>query len=143
MSLSSPLFRLRLVNRDTKVVYELTNATSKAGHTSTWPKFAPATQPGGLMFLTFNSKLDYGFFLPNNAGGAPQLWMTTIDVRKLQTSADDPSSAPVWLPFQDVIERNYLGLWTERVVCRVDAGKSIGCADHEICNQGACAMVGP
>jgi hypothetical protein len=138
-----PNARLRLVNRDTKVVYELANATSRPGRTTTWPKFAPASQAGGLMFLTFNAKIDYGFYLPNNAGSSPQLWMTTIDVRKLQTPDDDASSPPVWLSFQDVRERNYLGLWADQIGCRVEAGKSIGCGDHETCNQGACAMVAP
>ncbi len=138
-----PNARLRLVNRDTKVVYELRNATSGLLRTSTWPKFAPASQAGGLMFLTFNSKIDYGFFLPNNAGGSPQLWMTTIDVRKLQAPTDDPSSPPVWLSFQDVRERNYLGLWAERIGCRGEGRSSVGCADHEVCDQGACAMVAP
>jgi Tol biopolymer transport system component len=135
--------RLRLVNRDTKVVYELRNASPPPARTATWPKFAPASQAGGLMFLTFNAKLDYGFYLPHNAGGSPQLWMTTIDVRKLQALTDDASSPPVWLSFQDVRERNYLGLWADRIDCRVEAGKSIGCADHELCDKGACAMVAP
>ena len=135
--------RLRLVNVATKAVYELTNATWKAQSTSTWPKFAPAMQAGGLMFLTFNSKIDYGFFLPNNAGGVPQLWMSTIDVGKLPQAGADASSPPVWLPFQDVTQRNYLGDWTERVGCRVEAGQSIGCGTNEICNAGSCAMVAP
>jgi hypothetical protein len=135
--------RLRLVNRDTKVVYELRNASPPPARTATWPKFAPASQAGGLMFLTFNAKIDYGYFLPNNAGGSPQLWMTTIDVRKLQAPTDDASSPPVWLSFQDVRERNYLGLWADRIACRLEAGKSIGCADHEVCDNGACAMVPP
>jgi hypothetical protein len=135
--------RLRLVNRDTHVVFELAAASGKAGSTSTWPKFAPFTQAGGLMFLTFNAKLDYGFFLPNNAGGVPQLWMTVLDVSKLATGAD-ASRPPVWMPFQDVTLRNYLGTWSETVGCRADAnGQSVGCGDHETCHAGACAMVAP
>ncbi|HVZ71544.1 MAG TPA: hypothetical protein VHJ20_04140 [Polyangia bacterium] len=136
--------RLRLVNRDTHAVFELAAATGGVGRTSTWPKFAPGVQAGGLMFLTYNSRIDYGFYLSNNTNemtGQTQLWMTTIDVRKLQTAASDPSSPPVWLPFQAVTERNYLGVWAEHIGCRVENGQSIGCGDHEICDKGACAMV--
>src|SRR5262249_36772286 len=71
--------RLRLVNVDTKVVVELAAASGTANRTSTWPKFAPFSQAGGVMFLTFNAKLDYGFLLPNSATGQPQLWIAAID----------------------------------------------------------------
>jgi hypothetical protein len=138
--------RLRLVNRDTKAVFELAAASGAMGSTVTWPKFAPFTQAGGLMFLTFNAKLDYGFFLPNNAGsasGTPQLWMTVIDTSKLQQPGADPSRPPVWLPFQRVTDHNYLGTWSETVGCRVDNGTSIGCGSQETCHAGACAMVAP
>jgi hypothetical protein len=142
-SYSQPNASLRLVNRDTKIVYKLLKGSGAPGHTSTWPKFAPFAQAGGLMFLSFNAKLDYGYFLLDNVKrGTPQLWLTAIDVRKLQAAGDDPSSPPVWLPFQDVVERNYLGVWSERVGCRVEAGKSIGCGANETCANGACAMLG-
>ena len=134
--------RLRLVNRDTKAVYELGAASGEPGRTATWPKFAPFTQAGGLMFLTFNAKLDYGFFLPNNAmGGAPQLWMTAIDASKPLQVGADPSRAPVWLPFQDVGQRNYSTAWAQTIGCRVDNGTSVGCGANQVCNAGACAMV--
>jgi hypothetical protein len=139
-SYDQPNARLRLVNVASKTVYELTNATWKAASTSTWPKFAPDMQ-SGLMFLTYNSKIDYGFFLPS--GGVPQLWMSTIDVGKLAQAGADASSAPVWLPFQDVTQANYLGAWAERVGCRIEANRSIGCGLNEICSDGACAMVAP
>jgi TolB protein len=135
--------RLRLVNVDTKALFELAAASGKAGSTSTWPKFAPFSQAGGLMFLTFNAKLDYGFILPNNAGGEPQLWMTVIDTNKLQQAGADPSRPPVWLPFQSVMQRNYGSAWAEAIGCRLEAGKSVGCGANEVCNAGACAMVAP
>jgi hypothetical protein len=131
--------RLRLVNRDTKIVSELAAASGKAGSTSTWPKFAPASQAGGLMILTFNSKMDYGFFQRGSAMDLPQMWMTVLDVGKLQQAGADASRPPIWLPFQDVTQRNYLGCWAERVGCKANSG----CGDHEICNAGACAMVAP
>jgi hypothetical protein len=132
--------RLRLANRDTHAVYELDNATQEPGRSATWPKFAPFSQAGGLMFVTFNSKIDYGFYSPDG-GILAQMWLTAIDVRRLQ-GGQDASAPPVWLPFQDVNSFNYLSAWSERVGCRVDAsGASIGCGDAEVCSQGACAMV--
>jgi hypothetical protein len=143
-SYRQPQARLRLVNRDTLTIYELKKATVAMGRTATFPKFAPIAQSGGLMFLTFNSKNDYGFFVRNNADGSAQLWITSIDPAKLHQATDDPSTAPVWLPFQSARERNYLGSWSERIGCRVDgAGTSVGCGVNEVCSNGACAMVTP
>jgi hypothetical protein len=69
--------------------------------------------------------------------------LTSIDPNKIP-AGDDPSTVPVWLPFQSAKERNYLGSWSERVGCRVDAaGSSVGCGVNEVCSNGACAMVAP
>src|SRR4029079_12273478 len=101
--------------------------------TSSWPKFAPFVQASGsLMFLTFNSKIDYGFRLPNSTRAPDkmeaQLWLSAIDLARL--GSGDPSLPPVWLPFQDVTQRNHLGFWTEQVDCRVDAtGAGVGCGE--------------
>jgi hypothetical protein len=143
-SYDQALARLRLVARSGGTVYELGRATQGAGHTSSWPKFAPFSQAGGsVFFITFNSKIDYGLMLPNSRAPAPvpQLWMAAIDLRRLP---DDPSFAPLWLPFQDVTENNHLGFWTEHVGCRVDAnGVSIGCDDGQACIEGACTVIVP
>jgi TolB protein len=133
--------RLRLVNVDTKVVVELTAATGTPGRTSTWPKFAPFSQAGGVMFLTFNTKLDYGFLLPNSATGQPQLWIAAIDGSKPLQAGVDPSRPPVWLAFQDVTQRNYATAWAQTVGCSASGGKDVGCGAGEICNAGVCAMV--
>jgi hypothetical protein len=131
--------RLRLVNVDTKVVVELAAATSAVNRMTSWPKFAPFAQPGGLMFLTFNAKLDFGFLLPDNAGGNPQLWMAAIDASQPLQVGVDPSRAPVWLPFQATKDQNYSTSWAEAVGC----SKSADCGASQICNAGACAMVAP
>jgi hypothetical protein len=133
--------RLRLVDVGTKVVVELSAATNVMNRTSSWPKFAPFAEAGGLMFLTFNARLDYGFLLPDNAGGTPQLWMAAIDSSKPLQVGVDPSYAPVWLPFQNVSQHNYATSWAETVGCGV--GKTVGCGDSEVCNSGICAMVAP
>jgi hypothetical protein len=132
--------RLRLVSRQGGRVYELGRATQAIGKTSTWPKFAPFQQAGGqLIFLTFNSKMDYGLVLQNSAdptGGAPQLWFAAIDLRRLDSG--DPSSAPIWLPFQEVRQRNHLGFWTEKVSCQTGTSP---CGEDEVCVQGGCTPI--
>jgi hypothetical protein len=134
--------RLRLVSRDGGQVYELTRATQGIGHTSTWPKFAPFIQDGGqTLFLTYNSKIDYGFLLKNTMLPAPQthpqLWFSAIDLRKLST---DPSYAPIWLPFQEVTQNNHLGYWTEIITCARSTGS--GCDTNEqSCVNGSCVPI--
>ncbi len=144
-SYDNPNARLRLVARDGGRVFELGRATQGIGKTSTWPKFTPFVQGRGrILFLTFNSKMDYGFVLKNSRapqGGWPQLWLSAIDLDELD--AGDPSSAPIWLPFQEVTQRNHLGHWTERVVCRAGAATTGGCGENERCDQGQCVRVIP
>lgn len=140
-SYDSPQSRLRLVARGGGMIHELTRATFAIGKTSTWPKFAPFMQANGnLMFITFNSKMDYGFLLPNGRfqqdQARPQLWLSAIDLRKLEMG--DPSYPPVWLPFQDTRQRNHLGYWTEQVVCSAAQGADSGCAEGETCENGQC-----
>jgi hypothetical protein len=117
--------RLRLVSLADSKLYELGNATQMVGLTSTWPKFAPFLDPSGnVMYITFNSKLDYGAALKNSLlpqeQKRPQLWMSGIDLRQL--ASGDPSFAPVWLPFQQVDQNNHLGYWTEKVICSLEGG---------------------
>jgi len=116
--------RLRLVRRTGGDIYELSHAMPELDKWSTYPKFAPfsAGQSGDLMFLTFNSKVNYGLILDNDArptDRVAQLWMSAIDVSKLP---DDPSSPPIWLPFQDPGQAGHLGIWTSEVRCRPDLG---------------------
>lgn len=114
--------RLRLVHKNGGEIYELTRATQSVDSWSTFPKFAPF-QDGGLMYLTFNSKIDYGLLLDNSSRDdlekKAQLWMSAIDVGKLP---EDPSHAPIWLPFQDATQSSHLGIWTNDVKCRSDLG---------------------
>ncbi len=133
---------LMLVARGGGPVYELMRATQGAGNWSTLPKFAPfpPSEQGGLMFLTYNSKIDYGLLLRNSSFGEgdryAQLWMAAIDVTKLP--GDDPSSAPVWLPFQNFTHQSHFGYWTREVKCRTDAEP--GCGPDEECVNGLCLV---
>jgi hypothetical protein len=69
--------------------------------------------------------------------------LAAIDL-SLLTLDSDPSSAPIWLPFQEIDQNNHLGFWTQGVGCRVDAqGASIGCGDGEFCDRGLCKWVVP
>jgi hypothetical protein len=136
-SYDQKMARLRLVKVDSGQVYELKNATHEVGKWSTYPKFAPfrAGEQGTLMFLTFNSKINYGLVVDNDektsdSARLAQLWMSAVDLAKLP---EDPSSAPIWLPFQDATQPGHLGLWTNDVKCRTDLGGT-GCAFGQRCD---------
>jgi len=132
--------RLQLVRVEDGTVFELTNATYEQGKWSTYPKFAPFTSGSGLSFLTFNSKIDYGLIQDNSAKPddkkVAQLWMSAVDTTKLPA---DPSSPPIWLPFQDPTQPGHLGLWTKDVKCRTDVGGSF-CAFGQVCMGGVCLV---
>ncbi len=119
--------RLRVAHFPDGRVYELTRATQGVGVTSTWPKFSPLND-NNEMFITFNSMMPYGIEVPT---GAPaQLWLSVLNFDNLP---DDPSSAPVWLPFQSFGQKNHLAYWTDTVPCRTDVSENQGCGPDETC----------
>lgn len=102
-----------------------------AGH-STWPKFAPFAQGPNknLMFITYTSAMPYGTILPQ--GGLTQLWLFAVDVSKIGT--DDPSYAPIWIPYQDPTDASLSPYWTEVIPCYAQAGGVCsGCVAGETC----------
>jgi len=134
-SYQNPQARLRLVARTGGTPVELARAGDGLG--ASWPRFAPVA--GSVLYLTFDSKRDYGYLLRNAVdpmGGHPQVWLAGVDLRKLP---GDPSSAPVWLPFQDLHVANALGSWAERLVC----GPRSPCPDRARCDGGRCVRVAP
>ncbi len=133
-SYDQPNSRLRLVHFPYDGhVYDLARATQGVGLTSTLPKFAPldpnSPNPNEF-FLTFNSKMPYGIEVPDNSPA--QLWMSVLDITRLP---DDPSSAPVWLPFQSFGQKNHLAYWTETVPCRTDVDPTEECGPDETCDR--------
>lgn len=148
--------RLRLVEVATGRVYELGAATQGQNSTSTWPKFTPFDQDGGdLMFISFSSKIDYGYVLqqqnlkdgqtPSTSPPGwkhPQIWMSAVSLANLRAGRD-PSYAPIWLPYQETTQDNHIPYWTEVITCddNVDVA---GCAPDEICTpQGTCQPIVP
>lgn len=137
--------RLRLVSSDGARLVELGRAVHEPGKAATWPRFAPVSQAGGkLLFISFDSNMDYGYLLKNGIdplGGWPQLWLAAVDLRKLPAApaVGDPSSAPVWLPFQDPRLASVLGAWTERLVC----GERSPCGAGASCDAGRCVPAAP
>jgi hypothetical protein len=145
LSYDQPNARLRVVHRDGGPIYDLLNATQGVGNTSTLPKFAPFIQADGSMVFTFNSKVDYGFLLDNSAQPLPelrlpQLWLSFFDPERIDDE-EDPSSPPVWLPFQSIDQRNHLGLWTERVSCGEGNEQVSVCGPDELCIDNSCRVL--
>jgi hypothetical protein len=132
--------RLRLVSRhDKDRIFDLGAATQVEGVGSTWPKFSPIPV-GSPFYLTYSSKMDYGLLLRNSELTSylyPQLWMSVIDVDRLEGAAPgsvDPSAAPVWLPFQELNQRNHLGYWAEKVACDPEDELSCGLDEDAFCD---------
>jgi hypothetical protein len=146
-SYDQPNSRLRLVHFPSATaspydghVYDLDRATQGVGLTSTLPKFAPQqmnTPNPNEFFITFNSKMPYGIEVPDNSPA--QLWMSVLDITRLP---EDPSSAPVWLPFQSFGQKNHLAYWTENVPCRTDVDPGEECGPDETCEPEPGAQTG-
>jgi hypothetical protein len=105
--------RLRLINRTTRNVRDLGFATYGMDG-SKFARFAPTGLNGcQTVFITFQSEMNYGV-LRRNSPEWPQLWMAAID---LSSPASDPSSPPIWLPFQDYQQKNLLPAWSDFIPC--------------------------
>ena len=104
---------------------ELAIANGAGRNTVSWPKWSPFTtkvKGGTVMWVTVASNRDYGFrdVHPHDANGNPnggvtQLWLVAFDPAKASAN-QDPSFAPVWLPFQDVTSSNHIGQWATQIV---------------------------
>ena len=141
ISYDQPNARLRVVHFPDGRVYDLNRATQGVGLTSTLPKFAPLPTNGhNQLFITFNSKMPYGVEVPSNIPA--QLWLSMLlDFDRLP---DDPSSAPVWLPFQSFGQKNHLAYWCDEVPCRTDVPPEQECGSDETCQgRGLPSRTGP
>jgi hypothetical protein len=145
--------RLRLASADIDnqtcpgaTCYELARASQGTSVSSTWPKLSPFSQSNDqVLFVTFSSKIDYGFALVNTGPSGvhrAQLWMAAIDLRAVEPGGD-PSLPPFWLPFQDITETNHLPFWTAQVACTTDGVAYAGCGAGAVCENGVCKVVGP
>jgi hypothetical protein len=133
-SYDQPNARLKLAHFPDGRVYDLARATQGVGLSSTLPKFAPLPSDGHQqLFITFNSKMPYGVEVPKDSPA--QLWLSVLDLDRLP---DDPSGAPVWLPFQNFGQKNHLAYWTDHVACRADLITDQGCGPDENCRDGEC-----
>jgi hypothetical protein len=134
-SFNNPVTRLRLVRRDGGGgILDLARAMPDGmGAGTTFPRFAPTGQQDcQLLFITFHSRMNYGVLRRNSTaseGGWQQLWMSALDLSR----PGDPSTPPVWLPFQDINQKNVLPSWSAAVPCAGDR-----CDQDAVCQSGRC-----
>jgi hypothetical protein len=109
--------------------YTWSDAMLSQGRYSSWPKFTPFAQAdGSLFFVSFNTRVDYGFLAKEKT----QIWMFAVDTAKV--GSGDPSSAPIWLPYQEIEDESLTPYWTEDLPCQADpAGGCSGCVAGESC----------
>lgn len=110
--------QLRLVSVKGGEPFELTTANTivnngvvATGVSNNQPTWAPTTD-GGVLWIAFQSKRDYGFVLGPGSkvgSGKNQLWVAAIDVSKL--GKGDPSFPAFRLPFQELTENNHRPFW--------------------------------
>ena len=126
---------IRMVGRDGASTYEL--AGLNAGTTSSYyPTFSPFDE-GGYFWLAFFSTREYGNQYAGTRGTERrQLWVAAID--STPTPGTDPSSAPYWIPQQDVTHENMAAFWAPEA-CRAD-GRT--CAVSGDCCSGFCRDTG-
>lgn len=121
--------QIMLVRRADGQTFELAKGSNGKGTTlsSTWPQWAP-TMGNRYAWLAYGSERPYGHELtPQNAscgglvqgqGSCKQLWVMAIDVQKLKdpTNKADPSSAPFWIPGQNIHAQYVSPQWTKAVL---------------------------
>jgi hypothetical protein len=138
VSYDNPSATLRLARSDgSGVVSELPLVNQGGGHTAGWPRFVWSTS--APWWFTFHAKLDYGVQLKNHEvagpkGGLSQIWLATLDPARLP---QDPSSAPIWLPFQDARQINNMAV-PAPIACAPAQFPPGGCAAGETCAAGLC-----
>jgi hypothetical protein len=133
--------RLHLIKRDAPAtIYDLGKANGPTDSAAGYPKFAPTSfNRCNTFFLTFQSRKDYGVVRVTSQTSDtvwPQLWMTSIDLSKIGV-VPDPSSPPLWLPFQDPGNKNLLGVWTAQIACD---GAPTSCGTGAVCSAGRCVV---
>ncbi len=85
--------------------------------TNSWPKWTPFVQtygPAGetLYYFTLSSKRNYGWALGKDVRS--QIWMSSFRPSSIATDAG--SSAPFWLPFQDLATSNHNAQWVQTII---------------------------
>ena len=119
--------QIMAVRRSDGHVFELDNGSNNSASltSNTWPQWAP-TEGSRYAWIAYGSERPYGHLLtPDNhsCGGlvqgqssCKQLWVMAVDKAKLANGIIDPSSAPFWIPGQDINEQYVSPQWTQSVI---------------------------
>ena len=110
-SYANPSAELWLMAKDGTYQTRLDTANSVGELQNSFPRWGPLPDDD-VLWLAFSSTRPYPVD-PNfdrYLMWLPQIWVTAIEPEKI-LNAEDPSSAPFWLPAQDSQSDNHLAIW--------------------------------
>ena len=96
---------LWLMSRDGSIDIRLDNANGFEPIQNSYPRWGPLPDDD-VLWLAYSSRRLYPIAGPSE----PQIWLVGIDP-KLAEQGEDPSSAPFWLPGQELNSDNHLPVW--------------------------------
>lgn len=119
--------QIEVVRRSDGHVFDLVKGSNGPGTTlsATWPQWAP-TLGARYAWLAFGSERPYGHemtpanhscgSLVQGQGSCKQLWVMAVDRDALKNGMVDPSSAPFWIPGQNIHAQYVSPQWTQAVI---------------------------
>jgi Tol biopolymer transport system component len=102
---AAPDAELWLMSRDSSNDIRLDSANGEGNLQNSYPRWGPLPDDD-ILWLAFSSRRGY----PINPTTMPQIWIVGINP-ELAYQGEDPSSTPIWLPGQSVLNDNHLPVW--------------------------------
>lgn len=102
---AAPDAEVWLMSRDGSIDIRLDNANGDGALQNSYPKWGPLPDDD-VLWLAFSSRREY----PLQPSMEPQIWIVGINP-ELARDGQDPSSSPIWLPGQSIVNDNHLPVW--------------------------------
>ena len=102
---AAPDAEVWLMSRDGSIDIRLDNANGDGALQNSYPRWGPLPDDD-VLWLAFSSRREY----PIDPANTPQIWIVGVNP-DLALQGQDPSSTPLWLPGQSVLNDNHLPVW--------------------------------